>query len=48
MEQWKDDESVDASFTRLFSTLETIEPSAGFVENTVAAAWDARAARQRC
>lgn len=47
MEPWKDDEAVDAAFRRLFSTLPPVEPSAGFVRNTVQAAWDARAARQR-
>jgi hypothetical protein len=47
MEPWKDDEAVDAAFTRLFSTLPRVEPSAGFVQSTVEAAWGARAARQR-
>jgi hypothetical protein len=47
MEPWKDDEAVDAAFRRLFSTLPPVEPSAGFVQSTVHAAWDARAARRR-
>jgi hypothetical protein len=47
MEQWKDDDAMDAAFTRLFSTLPPVEPSPGFVQRTVEAAWDARAAQQR-
>lgn len=46
-QQWKDDEAVDAAFSRLFSTLPQVEPSAAFVQSTVDAAWAARAARQR-
>lgn len=47
MEQWKDDDAVDAAFTRLFATLPPVEPSPGFVQSTVEAAWDARTVRQR-
>jgi hypothetical protein len=47
VEQWKDNASVDTAFRRLFSTLPALEPSAGFAQRTVEAAWAARAARQR-
>lgn len=47
MKPWIDDESGDAAFTRLFSTLPPVEPSAGFIQRTADAAWKARAARRR-
>ena len=51
MQPWKDDDQVDAAtdtaFRRLFSTLPPVEPSAGFIQRTVDAAWEARAARRR-
>ena len=51
MQPRKDDDQMDAAFRRLFSTLPPVEPSAGFIQRTVEAAWDAaweaRAARRR-
>ncbi len=47
MQPWKDDDQMDAAFMRLFSTLPPVEPSAGFVQRTVDAAWEAQAARRR-
>ena len=47
--QWneEDDAAVEAAFSRLFSTLPAVEPSAGFVQNAVETAWDRSARRQR-
>ncbi len=47
MPPWKDDDPVDGAFMRLFSTLPLVEPSAGFIQRTVDAAWEAQAARRR-
>jgi hypothetical protein len=47
MQPWKDDDQVDAAFTRLFSTLPQVEPSAAFIQRTVDAAWEARAPWRR-
>ena len=47
IQQWKEDDQTDAAFRQLFSTLPPVEPSAGFVQRTVDAAWEAQAARHR-
>ena len=46
MKQWDDEDAADAAFSRLFSALPAVEPSADFVQRTVDAAWEARARRR--
>jgi hypothetical protein len=47
MTQWDDEAREDAAFTRLFAALPEIQPSAAFVDTTVAAAFEVRAKRYR-
>src|SRR5687768_4414945 len=47
MNQWNDENADDGAFSRLFAALPAVEPSADFVQRTVDAAWEARAARRQ-
>jgi hypothetical protein len=47
MNQWDDEDAADAAFSRLFAALPAVAPSPDFVQRTVNAAWEARAARRR-
>jgi hypothetical protein len=41
------DEAAEVSFAQLFAAMPAVEPSAGFVQRTAQAAWDARVRRRR-
>ena len=47
MTQWDPESDEDAAFARLFASLPALQPSPAFVQATVAAAFEARARRQR-
>lgn len=53
IQQWNEeddaaaDKAADAAFSRLFSALPAVEPSAGFVQHAVDTAWGRCARRQR-
>lgn len=46
-EDLEDDTAADAAFSRVFAVLPAIEPSEGFADRTVAAAWRMRSRQRR-